>query len=293
MKTADFEHYLTIEHNYSQHTIAAYLADITSFADFVAVNFDVMEADEVSVQMIRDWMMYLNEKGITARSICRKIASLRTYFHFLEATEVLKHNPMLKLLLPKVVKRNPVYIQAGDMTHILSHETVEKDSFLALRNDIILELFYATGIRQAEMLGIKQQDIYFGNAFIKIFGKRRKERIIPLHPHLLKRLEAYIKERKERGVTCEQLLVDKDLQPLTKNQLYYIVKQLLAMANTEKKSPHVLRHTFATHLLNEGSDINSIKELLGHSSLNATQVYSHNSIEDLKKAYKQSHPRSE
>jgi integrase/recombinase XerC len=271
----------------------AYLADIATFGDFVEITFDISNANQVSAQMVRDWMMDLSQKGISARSICRKIASLRTFFHYLEKNEAIINNPMLKILTPKISKRNPVYLQEYDINRILHQPAAESDPFFELRDSIILELFYATGIRQAEMLGIKEMDIDFSNAYIRIFGKRSKERIIPLHQQLLKKLEHYIEQKNAKDVTCDNLFVNKEFKPLTKMQLYTLIKRLLSIANVEKKSPHVLRHTFATHLLNEGADLNSIKELLGHSSLSATQVYTHNSIEDLKKAYKQAHPRAE
>ncbi|MDR0789698.1 MAG: tyrosine-type recombinase/integrase [Bacteroidales bacterium] len=263
------------------------------FYDFLAVTFETTDAKDVSASMVKDWMLLLSQNGISARSICRKIASLRAFFKFLEENESIIHNPMVKIIQPKVSKRNPVYIQQEDISRLLKNEKQEEDPFFELRDELILELFYATGIRQAELLTIKETDIDFGNGYVRIFGKRRKERIIPLHRDLAQQIEQYISQRKLRGVACEALFVNKKLQPLTKFQLYSLIHQMLCTANVEKKSPHVLRHTFATHLLNEGADINSIKELLGHSSLSATQVYTHNSIEDLKRAYKQAHPRAE
>ncbi|MDR1724878.1 MAG: tyrosine-type recombinase/integrase [Bacteroidales bacterium] len=293
MKTVDFERYLKNEKNYSEHTIEAYMTDILAFESFVAKTFETDDETKISTQMVRDWIMNLSENGITARSICRKIASLRKYFLYLEQKEVITINPMLKILPPKISKRNPVYIQKEDINHILTSPIADDNAFLQLRDLIILELFYATGIRQSEMLKIKERDIDFDNAYVKIWGKRSKERIIPLHKDLLNLLQQYISQRKAQNVDCEPLFVDKKLNPLTKDKLYNLIKRLLYVSNVEKKSPHVLRHTFATHLLNEGADINSIKELLGHSSLNATQVYTHNSIEDLKKAYKQAHPHAD
>ena len=293
METGDFELFLRNERNYSEHTIAAYLSDINSFDDFLVITFEITEARDVSAQMVRDWMLLLSRNGICSRSICRKIASLRTFFKYLLENEAIDHNPMIKVVQPKIGNRSPVYVQQEDMNSLLDEEKKEEDPFLKLRNNLILELFYASGIRQAELLAIKETDIDFGSGHVRIFGKRQKERIIPLHCDLLQQLEQYINQRNEKGICCKELLVDKKHRPLTKFQLYYLVRQMLYSANTEKKSPHVLRHTFATHLLNEGADLNTIKELLGHSSLSATQVYTHNSIEDLKREYERSHPRAE
>ncbi|MDR1006155.1 MAG: tyrosine-type recombinase/integrase [Bacteroidales bacterium] len=293
MKTADFEHYLRDEKHFSPHTIMAYLNDITCFADFIRVRFEIEEEKGVSAQMVRDWILTLSNNGMSARTICRKIASLRTFFHYLVREQTIIHNPMEKITAPKIKQRNPIYIQQNDISRILNNEIAEEDEFLQLRDNLILELFYATGVRQAEILQIKESDFDFAIGYVRILGKRQKERIIPMHNKLLKQVEAYIKAKQEHGATCEQLIIDKHNNPMSRHQIYYLIHRLLASANVEQKSPHILRHTFATHLLNNGADINSIKELLGHSSLEATKVYTHNSIEDLKRVYKQAHPHAE
>lgn len=291
MKVDDFINYLVTEKHYSINTVTAYTIDLRQFDEYIQEVFDISEAKDVNADMIRDWIVYLKGNKITNRSINRKIASLRAYFHFLVKREEVEKNPLIKILPVKSSKRNPVFIMEEDMEHIINMNY--EDSFEGRRDKLIIEILYLTGIRKAELLNLEEKDFDYSKCEVRVFGKRRKERIIPLHKDLIYLIKEYCNERNSLGVSNSKLFINKKLSPLSRFQLDAIVKKDLSSAQVERKSPHVLRHTFATHLLNEGADIMNVKELLGHASLEATQIYTHNTIEKLKNVYKQSHPRSE
>jgi len=291
VKVDDFINYLVTEKHYSLNTVTAYTIDLRQFDEYIQEVFDISEAKDVKSDMIRDWIVYLKGNKITNRSINRKIASLRAYFHFLVKREEVEKNPLIKILPVKSSKRNPVFIMEEDMEHIINMNY--EDSFEGRRDKLIIELLYSTGMRKAELLNLEEKDFDYSKGEVRVFGKRRKERIIPLHKDLKYLIKEYCNERNGLGVSNSKLFINKKLSPLSRFQLDAIVKKDLSSAQVERKSPHVLRHTFATHLLNEGADIMNVKELLGHASLEATQIYTHNTIEKLKNVYKQSHPRSE
>jgi integrase/recombinase XerC len=291
VKVDDFINYLVTEKHYSINTVTAYTIDLRQFDEYIHEVFDKSEAVDVNADMIRDWIVYLKGNKITNRSINRKIASLRAYFHFLVKREEVEKNPLIKILLVKSSKRNPVFIMEEDMENIINMNY--EDSFEGRRDKLIIEILYSTGMRKAELLNLEEKDFDYSKGEVRVFGKRRKERIIPLHKDLIYLIKEYCNERNSLGVSNSKLFINKKLSPLSRFQLDSIVKKDLSSAQVERKSPHVLRHTFATHLLNEGADIMNVKELLGHASLEATQIYTHNTIEKLKNVYKQSHPRSE
>lgn len=291
MKVDDFINYLVTEKHYSINTVTAYTIDLRQFEEYIKEVFDKSEAIDVKSDMIRDWIVYLKGNKITNRSINRKIASLRAYFHFLVKREEVEKNPLIKILPVKSSKRNPVFIMEEDMENIINMNY--EDSFEGRRDKLIIEILYSTGMRKAELLNLEEKDFDFSKGEVRVFGKRRKERIIPLHKDLISLIKEYCNERNGLEVSNTKLFINKKLSPLSRFQLDTIVKKDLSLAQVERKSPHVLRHTFATHLLNEGADIMNVKELLGHASLEATQIYTHNTIEKLKNVYKQSHPRSE
>lgn len=291
MKVDDFINYLETEKHYSINTVIAYTIDLRQFEEHIKDVFDKTEAIDVTSDMIRDWIVQLKEKKITNRSINRKIASLRAYFHFLMKREEIERNPLIKILPVKSSKHNPVFVMEEDMQHII--DMVYEDSFEGRRDKLIIEMLYATGMRKAELLNLEEKDFDYSKGEVKVFGKRRKERIIPLHKDLIYLIKEYCIERNSLSVQNAKLFINKKLSPLSRVQLDAIVKKDLSSAQVERRSPHVLRHTFATHLLNEGADIMNVKELLGHSSLEATQIYTHNTIEKLKSVYKKTHPRSE
>ena len=279
------------EKHYSQHTVTAYTIDLKQFDDFIQRVFEKSEAKDVNAYMIRDWIIYLHENNIANRSINRKIVSLRSYFHFLIKNEEVSVNPLSKILSLKNSKRNPVYVMEEDMNRIINMDF--EDSFNGIRDKLIIELLYATGMRKSELLNLEEKDFDLTKGELRVFGKRRKERIIPIHNKLIDIIRQYTLKKNTLFLGDKIFFINEDKSPISISQLDTIVKKYLSMAQVERKSAHVLRHTFATHLLNEGADILEVKELLGHQSLEATQIYTHNTIERLKNVYKQTHPRSE
>lgn len=288
VKLDEFINYLITEKHYSTHTVTAYTTDLKQFEQYIKKFFDKTEAKDVNSDMIRDWIMQLSEDKISNRSINRKIASLRTYFHFLIKAQEVEKNPLLKIPPIKSSKRNPIFIMEDDMDKIIHNIEYEDE-----RDKLIIHLLYATGMRKSELLSLEDKDFDLSKQELRVFGKRRKERIIPIGDKIISLFKEYLKQKKALGIEEEKLLVNDKNEVLSIAQLDKIVKKYLSIANVERKSAHVLRHTFATHLMNEGADIMNVKELLGHQSLEATQIYTHNTIEKLKSVYKQTHPRSE
>ena len=291
MEFYNYINFLIKEKHYSQHTVTAYTIDLKQFDDFIQRVFEKSEAKVVIAYMIRDWIIYLHENNIANRSINRKIVSLRSYFHFLIKNEEVSVNPLSKILSLKNSKRNPVYVMEEDMNRIINMDF--EDSFNGIRDKLIIELLYATGMRKSELLNLEEKDFDLTKGEIRVFGKRRKERIIPIHNKLIDIIRQYTLKKNTLFLGDKIFFINEDKSPISISQLDTIVKKYLSMAQVERKSAHVLRHTFATHLLNEGADILEVKELLGHQSLEATQIYTHNTIERLKNVYKQTHPRSE
>ena len=281
--------YLSSEKRFSEHTIKSYTTDLKQFTSFLLAEFQIIdEINEISFQIIRTWIASLLEKGINPRSVNRKISTLKTYFKFLIREDELIENPMMKVVAPKSNKRLPIFIEEDQIASLLNEVHFEED-FIGHRNKLIIELFYVTGIRLSELINIKISDVDFNNQSIKVLGKRNKERIIPLSSNVINDLNLFIKSNKQNKYLFTNLEGDK----LYNKLVYRLVNKYIGeISSVNKKSPHILRHTFATHMLNNGADINAIKELLGHANLSATQVYTHNTIEKLKTVYKQAHPRA-
>lgn len=283
-----FLNYLQFEKRYSEHTLVAYKTDLLQFSRFISNEFDVTKIEEVHHTIIRSWIAFLLDSGISSRSVNRKITTLKSVFKYLMQEEVILENPTQKIISPKNTKKLPVFIEKSKMENLF-HDIVFPDSFEGERDKLILEVFYMTGVRLSELITLKLIDIDTQNSTIKVLGKRNKERIIPLSPSLLNDLERYSSKYKINGF----LFVNFEGDRISPKSVYNIVNKYLSMVSSLKKtSPHVLRHTFATHMLNNGADINAIKEILGHSNLSATQVYTHNTIDRLKSIYKQAHPRA-
>lgn len=291
MKIEEFLDYLSSERMYSKHSIIAYSIDLKQFNNYLNSQYEIYDLRDISSEIIRSWLLDLNQKNISPRSINRKIACLRSYFLYLVKIGDIDKNPMIKISSFKTPNRNPVFIQKEDILKIL--ETKNDENFYSKMGLLIFEILYATGIRRSELASLEEKDVDFEKGQLLVFGKRRKERLIPLHNDLLNKIRDYIPEKKLLNNTTKKLFISKRGGDIEVGEIYLIIKNLLFSAQVEIRSPHVLRHSFATHLLDEGADIMNIKELLGHSSLNSTQVYTHNTIEKLKKAYKLSHPRSE
>lgn len=292
---SSFMSYLEYEKRYSLHTCSAYRVDLEQFLDFVDVDFGVEEMDAISDQMIRSWLASLMDEGLTSKSINRKTSSIKSFFKYLSRQGMISKNPSLKIQGPKQKKRLPVFIEESKM-ELITNIDVDETSFVSFRDQLIIELFYSTGIRRAELIGISLSQIDLNLGQIKVLGKRNKERILPLLPHLLSSLEKFIALREkqfEEDSKIEWLFLTEKGKKMYPKLVYRIVNTYLSTVSTQdKKSPHVLRHTFATHMLNNGADLNAVKELLGHASLAATQVYTHNTIEKLKKVYQQAHPKA-
>ena len=281
--------YLSSEKRFSEHTIKSYATDLKQFTSFLSSEFQIIdEINEISFQIIRTWIASLLEKGINPRSVNRKISTLKTYFKFLIREGDIIENPIMKVVAPKSKKRLPVFIEEDQIASLLNEVQFES-GFIGQRNKLIIELFYVTGIRLSELINIKISDVDFSNQSIKVLGKRKKERIIPLSSSMINSLDNFIKNNHKNHF----LFTNLDGVKLYTKLVYRVVNKYIAkISSVNKKSPHILRHTFATHMLNNGADINAIKELLGHANLSATQVYTHNTIEKLKTVYKQAHPRA-
>lgn len=288
-----FVQYIKFEKRFSPHTILAYQSDLEQFFDYQLKTYEVADVREINHPMIRSWIVSLMEAKISTRSINRKITTLKTYYKFLIRDKAVESNPMFKIQSPKTAKRLPVFVDQNKMD--LLFDTLNfGEGFEALRDRVIMELLYATGMRLSELVNLKEKDIDTENGQVKVLGKRNKERIIPFTNRLGKLITEYLEARKKyfEGDSGILFMTGKG-KPIYQKLVYRIVTQRLGEVTTlDKKSPHVLRHTFATHMLNHGADINSIKEILGHANLSATQVYTHNTIEKLKKVYKQAHPRA-
>ena len=281
--------YLSSEKRFSEHTIKSYTTDLKQFTSFLSSEFQIIdEINEISFQIIRTWIASLLEKGINPRSVNRKISTLKTYFKFLIREGELVENPMMKVVAPKSKKRLPVFIEEDQIASLLNEVQFE-EGFVGQRNKLIIELFYVTGIRLSELINIKISDVDFNNQSIKVLGKRNKERIIPLSSNVVNDLNIFIENNQQN----KYLFTNLEGEKLYNKLVYRLVNKYIGeISSVNKKSPHILRHTFATHMLNNGADINAIKELLGHANLSATQVYTHNTIEKLKIVYKQAHPRA-
>ncbi len=296
MNYTDFIDYLQYEKRVSPHTVTAYEHDLSRFFNYLEEKLEINQLSDVHTEDIRSWIIsLLEDESLQAKSVSRMISAVKAFYRYKLKIKELSVNPTLTIQSPKVPKKLPQYVEQKDMEHLFSDIPFE-DSFEGLRDRTILELFYATGMRLSELLNLKIQDIHFQDNTIKVLGKRNKERLIPFGNRLSELLTMYLGNLEKKfvdGTKNNYIFVTDKGEQLYPKAVYRIVRKYLDMVTTiDKRSPHVLRHTFATHLLNNGADLNAIKTILGHSSLAATQVYTHNSIEQLKSIYKQAHPRA-
>ena len=283
-----FISYLQFEKRYSNHTILAYRQDLDSFKEFAELE-KITEFSDLSSSFIRSWIVYLIEGGMKNKSVNRKLASLRTFYKWLRKEGVVDHSPMTKVIGPKSEKHLPVFAKESELS-LPNMEHLFTEDFSGQRDALMLELFYQTGMRLSELIGLKIYDVQ-GNQ-VKVLGKRNKERIIPISDGLVKQIELYVIARKDVAQNNDSLLVLNSGNKLYPTFAYRKINYYLGeVTSLDKKSPHILRHTFATHMLNRGTGLETLKDLLGHANLAATQVYTHNSFAQLNSIYSQAHPR--
>lgn len=292
---AKFLDYLTYEKRSSEHTVKAYEGDLSEYETYLQTNFKDISILKTEPVMVRAWMMEMLEKGLSARTVNRKVSALRAFFRYHIKLRNVSVNPMEAVTAPKVKKRLPQFVEEEDMDNLFTEELFA-DTFEGWRDRLIIELFYATGMRLSELTNIRRDDLDLYACQVKVLGKRNKERIIPFSPRLKEVALKYLTLFDEKYPEIPKnyyIFVAPNCNKIYPKAVYRIVRKYLDLVTTiDKRSPHVLRHTFATHLLNHGADINAIKEILGHASLAATQIYTHNSIEKLKNIYNQAHPRA-
>lgn len=296
MSYDDFIDYLKYEKRVSPHTATAYEHDLSQFFSFLQEKLEINQLQDVHSEDIRAWIIsLLEDESLQPKSVNRKLSAVRAFFRYKLKIKELSSNPTLTIHAPKIPKKLPQFVDQKDMAHLFDDVPFE-NTFEGLRDRTILEIFYATGMRLSELLNIKSQDIHLQENTIKVLGKRNKERIIPFGNKLSELLTMYLENLQKKffeGTENNYIFVTAKGKQLYPKAVYRIVREYLDMVTTiDKRSPHVIRHTFATHLLNNGADLNAIKTILGHSSLASTQVYTHNSIEQLKSIYKQAHPRA-
>ena len=289
-----FIDYLQIEKNYSSNTLSAYKKDLIEFKNFINENFDKYPIEHAEYKAIRLWIVELVNKNLSNRSINRKVSSLKSFYKFLVKTDTIGSSPLLAHSPLKQSKKIQVPFSKEEINSLLDSDSF-KNNFRGVLQKTIITFFYFTGVRRIELINIKESDINMDSSTIRIMGKRSKERIIPMLPKLKKSIVDYLYLRSQEfnKETLEYLFVSRSGSQLSEKYVYRTVNEYFKLVSPKvKKAPHVLRHSFATHLINEGADINSVKELLGHSSLSATQVYSHTSMERIKEVFKNSHPRA-
>jgi integrase/recombinase XerC len=295
MAIPSFLDYLLLEKNYSKLTIKAYNSDLIEFQDFLKSEYQIDDMDSINYALVRSWIVALVEKGITNRTINRKMTSLNSYYKFLLKIGKIATNPLAKHKSLKTSKKIQIPFSEKEVSAVLDEWHFD-NSFEGVRDKLIIELFYSTGIRRIELVELKISNIDFSKKTLKVLGKRNKERFIPLLQSVIETLKTYLDQRLKLEVIQDSaylFLTQKGVK-IYETLVYRIINEYFSLASTKvKKSPHILRHSFATHLLNQGADLNAVKELLGHSSLAATQVYTHNSISELKKVYLKAHPRSD
>jgi integrase/recombinase XerC len=289
-----FYDYLLLEKNYSQHTVTAYINDIGFFESFLSNEFDDDNLIRVNYNQIRSWIVSLSDDGISNASINRKVSSLKSFYKFLLKTKQIDTSPLLKHKALKAPKKIQIPFSEKELDMVLN-QIIYKEGFEGVRDKLIVDLFYTTGVRRTELINLKIQNVDLSNKTIKVIGKRNKERIIPILTIIEEQIKKYLSERSsiQEVKESEYFFLLSNGVKLNDSFVYRLINYYFSNVSEKvKKSPHILRHTFATHLLNNGADINSVKELLGHSSLASTQVYTHNSLAELQKVYNSAHPRN-
>ena len=291
MPIIQFLKYLELEKRYSPNTVSSFSVDLNQFQDYLKLTYDT-DVKSVNHQMLRSWVLHLTN-SIQSKSINRKITSLKSFYKYLFLIGEMKTNPSLKLSYSKVAKKIPAFILEDQINSLLDN-FVFQDNYDGVLDRLIIDLFYSTGIRRSELINIKLFDVDLSANKLKVLGKRNKERFVPLNKELKKSIESYLEQRNNISSVIDKsfFLLTKKGKKLYPSLVYRRVRKYLLMTSSNKINPHVLRHTFATHMLNNGADLNAIKEILGHANLAATQIYTHNSIKELKSVYNNAHPRA-
>ena len=291
---ASFLDYLKFEKRYSQHTIISYQNDLEQFFTYLTNEYDSPSVSDIIPSFVRSWLAGMREDKISPKTLNRKISTLKSFFRFLMKLGELQQSPMTTIIAPKVGKRLPTFVAEKDM-QTLQQDVEFPNTWQGNTDQLLLNIFYATGMRLSELINLQEKHIDFSNVQLKVLGKGNKERILPVSNDLCQQIKAYIADKQKLAleVTSNSLFINEKGKILYAKYVYRVVNaQLNKVTTINKKSPHVLRHTFATHLTNNGADLNAVKELLGHSSLAATQIYTHNTIEKLKDIYKKAHPKA-
>ena len=287
-----FLDYLKFEKRYSQHTIISYQTDLEQFFAYLTSQFDAPPLQDITAMFVRSWLAEMKEEKISSKTINRKISSLKSFFKYEIRTGALEQTPMTTVVAPKISKRLPVFVEQKDMATLFDHVTFS-DDWKGRTERLVLLLFYNTGMRLSELINLKESQLDPSHSQLKVLGKGNKERIIPVPVWLIEDIQQYISEKPMRKEGIITVFITENGKSLLARSVYTFVKHHLSQVTTiQKKSPHILRHSFATHLMNNGADLNAVKELLGHSSLAATQVYTHNTIEKLKEVFKKAHPKA-
>ncbi|MFZ9146628.1 MAG: tyrosine-type recombinase/integrase [Sediminibacterium sp.] len=287
-----FLSYLQFEKRYSLHTITAYSNDLVQFFDFIETQYDKVPLEQITGSMVRSWLAGMKETEMTGKSLNRKISSLKSFFKYQIRQERLVKSPMETVISPKITKRLPAFVAEQDMEQLLANLSFA-EGWKGYTEKMVIQLFYATGMRLSELILCKETQLDISKSVIKVLGKGNKERILPISKNLAQELANYISEKPDVAKGNPHIFVTEKGKSLQARAVYSFVKFYLSQVTTlQKKSPHVLRHSFATHLMNNGADLNAVKELLGHASLAATQVYTHNTIEKLKEVFAKAHPKA-
>lgn len=289
-----FIDYLKFEKRYSVHTIISYQTDLTSFFAYLTEQYGILGLREITHSIIRSWLAGLKEKKLTSKSLNRKVSTLRSFFKYHLKRGAITVMPTVNVIAPKISKRLPVFMQEADTKELLKTLNASTEDWKTLNARMLISLFYATGMRLSELINLKEKQLDPARLQVRVLGKGNKERIIPVSKDVFRQIRSYQElKRKTFGATVDLLLVTEKGKGMYPKYAWLLVNKYLGQASTlDKKSPHVLRHTFATHLMNNGADLNAVKELLGHASLAATQVYTHNTIEKLKDVHKKAHPKA-
>ncbi len=292
MYIESFLEYLLLERNYSKHTVQAYKTDLCAFAFFCSESIEFENIENANYSMIRSWIVNLVDQGVSNRSVNRKVSSLKTFYKYLQEIEIVKVNPLAKHKSLKTKKEPQIPFSFQEVENVLRN--LDEDSFESLRDKLIIDMLFSTGMRRIELINLKGSDVDLSLSVAKVLGKRNKERIVPLLNDTIRILIKYQKEKLNLGFHNEFLFVTSKGNKIYETLVYRIINSYFSKVSAKVKcSPHILRHTFATELLNKGADLNSVKELLGHSSLASTQVYTHNNLEQLKQVFNNAHPRSQ